>query len=144
MARFSETIETPASPSSAFAYVADFTTAAEWDPGILESRRVGEGGPGVGARYDVVAEFRGRKVPFRYEIRQYEPERRIVLHGEGGKAVSDDIIVFEPTGSGTRITYTADLRLTGIWRVAEPFLGGTFAEMGRKALAGLQAELVSR
>jgi hypothetical protein len=144
MPRFSETIETPASPSTAFAYVADFTTAAEWDPGILESRQIGDGGPGVGARYDIVADFRGRRVPLRYEVLEYEPERRLALHGEGDKATSDDTIVFEPTGSGTRITYTAELGLKGIWRVAEPFLGGTFAEAGRKALAGLQAELVSR
>jgi hypothetical protein len=141
MARFREVIETPADVSRAFAYVADFTTAAEWDPGILESRSSDEGPPRVGSRYDVLAEFRGRTIPFRYEVLELVEGERIVIRGEGDKATSDDTILFEPAGTGTRVTYEADLRMKGAWRLAEPFLGGTFAEMGRKALAGLKREL---
>lgn len=144
MARFREVVETPLGRDAAFAYVADFTTAAEWDPGILESRAVDAGEPRVGSRYDVVSDFRGRRVPLRYEIRELEASRRIVIHGEADKAVSDDVILLEPAGEGTRVTYEAELRMKGAWRLAEPFLGGTFAEMGRAALAGLKAELDRR
>ena len=144
MARFSETIEVATDPATSFAYVADFTTAAEWDPGILEARALDEGSPRVGGRYEVLAAFRGRSIPFRYEILELVANERIVIRGEGGKAVSDDTIVFEPAGAGTRITYEADLRLKGAWRLAEPFLGRTFAAMGRKALAGLKRELDRR
>jgi carbon monoxide dehydrogenase subunit G len=144
MARFREVIETPLDRGAAFAYIADFTTAAEWDPGILESKAVDGGEPRVGSRYDVVADFRGRSIPFRYEIRELEPERRIVIRGEGDKATSDDTIVLEDADGRTRVTYEAALRMKGIWRAAEPFLGGTFAEMGRKALAGLEQQLNRR
>ena len=64
-----------------------------------------------------------------------------MLHGDGAKATSDDVIELEPAGTGTRITYVADLRLKGVLRVAEPFLGGTIATMGRNALTGLKAVL---
>lgn len=140
MARFREVIEVPTSLDDAFAYVADFTTAAEWDPGIVSSRRV-SGDGGVGTRYAVEAEFRGKTLPFAYEVTKLEPGRRIVLHGEGDKATSDDVITFEAAGGGTRITYEAELRLKGVLRLAEPFLGGAIETMGRKALAGLEERL---
>ena len=131
----------PAPPERAFAYVADFTTAAEWDPGIVSSRRT-SGDGGVGTTYAVEAEFRGKTLPFTYVVQELVPGARIVLHGEGDKATSDDVIGFEPTADGgTRITYEAELRLKGVLRVAEPFLGGAIRTMGEKALAGLRDAL---
>ena len=124
-----------------FAYVSDFSHAAEWDPGIAESRRLGGGPLEVGTEYDVVALFRGNRVPFRYRTTAFEQDRRVLLEGEGGKAVSTDEITFERAGEGTRIVYDAELRMKGIYRLAEPFLGGTMRSLGAKALAGLKATL---
>src|SRR3954451_5132366 len=136
-----ELIEVPRPPDEAFAYVADFTTVAEWDPGIHTSRKV-SGDGGIGTVYDVQAEFRGKTVPFTYTVTAFEPERRIVLDGVGEKATSRDTILFEPAGDGgTRITYTADFRLKGALRLVEPFLGRTFTNLAQRALAGLEAAL---
>lgn len=44
-------------------------------------------------------------------------------------------------GGGTHLTYVADLRLTGLAKLAEPFLGGAFDAMGKRAVAGLEAWL---
>lgn len=136
-----EVIEVPRPVAEAFAYVADFTTVAEWDPGIHASRKV-SGDGGVGSVYEVQAEFRGKTMPFTYTVTAFEQDRRIVLDGVGEKATSLDTIAFEAAaGGGTRITYTADFRLKGVLRVAEPFLGGTFTSLARKALDGLAAKL---
>jgi len=136
-----EVIEVPRSLEESFAYVADFTTVAEWDPGIHGSRRV-SGDGGVGTVYEVQAEFRGKTMPFTYTVTAFEQNRQIVLDGVGEKATSLDTIAFEATGNaGTRITYMADFRLKGVLRLAEPFLGGTFRTLARKALAGLAAKL---
>ena len=136
-----EVIDVPRSAEESFAYVADFTTVAEWDPGIHESRKVsGEGG--VGTVYEVQAEFRGKTMPFTYTVTAFERDKRIVLDGVGENATSLDTIAFEAVGDGgTRITYTADFKLKGVLRIAEPFLGGTFKTLARKALAGLEAKL---
>ncbi len=137
----SEVIEVPRSIEESFAYVADFTTVAEWDPGIHESRKV-SGDGGVGTVYDVQAAFRGKTMPFTYTVTELEENRRIVLDGVGEKATSVDTIAFEAAGDGgTRITYTADFKLKGVLRVAEPFLGSTFKSLARKALEGLEAKL---
>jgi carbon monoxide dehydrogenase subunit G len=77
----------------------------------------------------------------RYRVLEYEEGRRVVFDGEGEKARSTDEIVVEPAGAGTRVTYEADLRMKGAYRVLEPFLRGTFRRIGEHALAGLQAKL---
>ena len=51
-------------------------------------------------------------------------------------------IAFDRAGDGSaRITYTADVKLKGVLRLAEPFLGGTFKTLALKVLAGLAAKL---
>ena len=136
-----EVIEVPRSLAESFAYVADFTTVAEWDPGIHSSRKV-SGDGAVGSIYEVEAEFRGKTMPFTYTVTAFEQDRRIVLDGVGEKATSLDTIAFAPTATGgTQITYSADFKLKGVLRVAEPFLGGTFKTLAKKALAGLAAKL---
>ena len=136
-----EVIEVPRSLAESFAYVADFTTVAEWDPGIHSSRKV-SGDGAVGSIYEVEAEFRGKTMPFTYTVTAFEQDRRIVLDGVGEKATSLDTIAFAPTATGgTQITYSADFKLKGVLRVAEPFLGGTFKTLAKKALAGLAVKL---
>jgi carbon monoxide dehydrogenase subunit G len=140
-----EVIEVPRSVAGSFAYVADFTTVAEWDPGVHSSRRL-SGDGGVGTVYAVQAEFRGKMMPFTYTVSAFEQNRRIVLDGVGEKATSVDTIDFEAAEfeaeeTGSRITYAADLRLKGVLRLAEPFLGGTFRKLAAKALAGLKIRL---
>lgn len=136
-----EVIDVTTLVEDSFAYVADFTTAAEWDPGIHESQKISGDGD-VGTVYEVQAEFRGKTMPFTYTVTAFEQNRRIVLDGVGEKATSVDTIGFEATpDGGTRITYSAEFKLKGVLRAAEPFLGGTFRTLARKALAGLETKL---
>ena len=66
---------------------------------------------------------------------------RIALHGEGDDALSDDVISVTSHEGGTRVAHEADLRLKGVYRVAEPFLRSTLERMGDAALDGLAARL---
>ena len=139
--RYRKEIEVARDPAEVFAYLADFSRASEWDPGIVEARRLSEGPTAVGSRFEVVALFRGNRHRFEYVVTEFDDGRRIVLRGEGARAVSDDRITVEGLGGRTRVTYEADLRLKGLFRVAEPFLGRTVERMGDDALAGLEAKL---
>jgi len=138
---FEQTIEVAAPLEEAFLYVADFRTAAEWDPGIVQSRRVNNGPIGEGATYDVTAVFRGNRIPLRCELVEYEQNRRLLFHAAGAKARSTDELRFEPVDDGTRIAYRAVLSMKGLSRLAEPFLGRTWTATGARALAGLKAKL---
>jgi len=139
-----EQIETRLAPDPAFAFVADFANAMHWDPGVATSERIDSGPVGVGARYRLGVRLGGRVAPMEYRITVYEPSRRVVLVGEGSGVSAVDEIGFTPSGTGTRIDYTADIRLGGLLRLAQPFLGGQFARIGREALAGMQQALDSR
>ena len=143
-----ETIEVERSVDEAFAAVADFSTSAVWDPGVASAARVREGSPapaGVGAEYLLTVVFRGRSSDMRYRTTRYDAPSIVVLEGKGPRIAATDTIRFEagPDG-GTRIDYVADLRLTGLARLAQPLLRGAFTSMGSRALAGMKAWLDRR
>ena len=134
-------IEVARGAAEVFAYIADFSRASEWDPGIAEARRLSEGSTAIGSRFEVIALFRGKRQRFEYIVTEYDEGRRIALRGDGAKALSDDTITVEDRDGRTCVTYEADLRLKGLYRVAEPFLGSTLERMGDEALAGLKSKL---
>ena len=141
MARYRASTDTTWTADDAFAYLSDFSTSAEWDPGVVEARRLGRGTLGVGSEFHLVAEFMGRKTPLSYRITEYDPPRAVTFVGENATVVSHDRITFESIATGTRITYDADLRLKGVLRVADPLLALVFARVGDRALAGLRTVL---
>lgn len=145
MTRFVRQIEVPTAVDEAFAYVADFSTTAEWDPGIVEARRLDDGPLGVGSRFEVVSRFGDRRLPITYTITAFEPPSRIVLEGIGERFRGTDEIRFAPGGDGgTRIDYVADLALRGIARVAEPFMRGRFEQVVDEGSTGLERTLRAR
>jgi len=142
--KLTERIETRLGPEAAFAFVADFANSTHWDPGVASSDRIDAGPVGVGARYRLGVRLGGRIAPMDYRITVFEPSSRVVLVGEGSGVSAVDEIRFEPLGTGTRIDYTADIRLGGLLRLVQPLLGGQFAKIGRDALAGMRTALDAR
>jgi hypothetical protein len=104
-----------------------------------------DAGPlGVGARYRLGIRIGGRVAPMDYLVTAFEPLRRVVLAGRGSGVDAEDEIVFEATPTGTRIDYTADIRLRGVMRLATPFAAGALARIARDARNGMQRELDRR
>ncbi len=136
-----EHLETRLPIERAFAFVADFANAEQWDPGVASSARVDAGPTALGARYDLGVRMRGRVSPMRYEVTVYEPSRRVVLTGAGAGVAAVDDIRFEATPTGTRIDYTADIRLQGLLSLAAPFASGAFRRIARDARDGMQRAL---
>ncbi len=140
MIRLTETATTLRPLAEVFDYVADFTTTAEWDPGIRASTlRSGDGT--VGSVYDVRATFLGREVPMTYEVVDYAQNERIVIRGEAPTVTAVDTIEFAEQGDRTVVTYSAEFTLKGAIRFLEVLLRPLFGRLGRKALAGLDAVL---
>lgn len=144
MTLLKERIETALPLGEAFAFVADFSNSMHWDPGVASSERLDARPVGVGARYRLGVRLGGRVAPMDYEITTYEPSRRVVLTGIGSGVAAVDDIRFEATPSGTRIDYTADIRLQGVLRLVQPFMGGAFTKLARNARDGMQRALDER
>jgi hypothetical protein len=76
-----------------------------------------------------------------YVITDLEVGKRIVLEGTGARVKAIDVIEFVDQADGTLITYTADLSLTGVAKLAEPFMSGRLAKIGEAAGLGLRGWL---
>ena len=124
-----------------FTFVGDFANAERWDPGVASSRALADGPVRVGSRYELIVVFNGRRLPMTYEVTAYDPPHRVELRGTGSTVNAVDDIRFEPTERGTRIRYTADLRLRGPFRLGEPLLRSRFEETGRRAMEGMREVL---
>jgi carbon monoxide dehydrogenase subunit G len=144
MAHYRAALETQRPREDVFAYLSDFSTTAEWDPGVLRAERLNGAGVDEGSEFRLVAQFLGRKTSLTYRIVEYDPPHAVTFLGENSTVISRDRITFEPTPSATRITYDADLALKGPLRIADPLLTLAFSRVGDQALAGLKRTLAKR
>lgn len=142
MARYKATVTSPASCEAVFDYLADFRSAAEWDPGVRRASLC-RGEPGrPGAEFEITSRFLGRDVPLIYRTVEVERPRRVLLVAETSSVVSrDEITVAELADGGTALEYSADLRLRGPLRVLDPVLRILFTRIGDRARDGLAAKL---
>jgi carbon monoxide dehydrogenase subunit G len=143
--RVERTFETDCSPERAFDYVADFSTAEAWDPGIPSARRIDDGPLGVGSRFELVSRFGSTEQTIVYEITGFDRPSAVTFVGDGDRFRGTDTISFAArAGGGSIVTYVADLGLKGLAAVALPFLRGRLDEMSDHAVAGLEAALDAR
>jgi hypothetical protein len=144
MARFAAAISSTLSQQDAFAYMAAFENAAEWDPAVTETRRLTAGEPRLGAQFHLVSRFAGREVALIYEIVRFEPPHAVELEARNPSFRSRDTITVEPATTGSTVRYEALLDFSGVRRVLEPLLQAAFDRVGRAAEAGLQQALNPR
>jgi dehydrogenase/reductase SDR family member 12 len=138
MTRLIETATTSLDQAAAFANVAEFANIDNWDPGVALSVKQTPGPTGVGTVYALTLNYNGRAMNMTYTVTEYDPNSRIVLEGKGNLIAAVDTITFEPNGSGTVVTYQADLRLTGIARLMQPLMKSRFESIGTAAGNGLR------
>jgi|tagenome__1003787_1003787.scaffolds.fasta_scaffold20688117_2 hypothetical protein len=144
MARYTDTFETPRERRDVAAYLSDFSTTQEWDPGVAEAQRLDDGPVGLGSRFRIVARFLGRRTELTYEIVRHDADALVALRGENASVVSLDTMRFSDTpAGGTRVSYEADLTLKGPLRALDPLLGLAFNRVGDRAAAGLRAKLAT-
>ena len=132
MIRLRETIEVPRPIDEVFAYASNFGNAAQWDPGVADSRKASTGPIGIGTAFELRVRFGPRSIPMTYIVREYDPPKRVLLEGKGDSVHALDDIGFAATPHGTRITYRADISLLGAFSIVEPLLKGVLDSVGKK------------
>lgn len=140
MARYRTDVLTPLSAADAFDAMARLERFVEWDPGIVRARQLDGDGPGLGAAYELVVRSAGREVPMRYEVQEFRPGRSYLAVARTSTLESFDrvSVVAATSGSGSVVTYDADLRLRGPLRLFDPLLALAFRRIGDRAAAGLR------
>jgi carbon monoxide dehydrogenase subunit G len=144
MTRLNRQIETRLGVDDAFAFIADFGNAMQWDPGVASSEAIDAGPVGPGSRSRLGVRLGSRVAPMEYRVTTFDPPSVVVLTGSGSNVNAVDEIRFAPSGSGTRIDYSADIRLGGVLRLAQPFLGRAFRKLADDAVNGMRTTLDAR
>jgi uncharacterized protein YndB with AHSA1/START domain len=125
-----------------FAYLADFTTTMEWDPGTLETTRE-SGDGGVGTTYRNVSRFMGRQTELAYVVTEHQSPELLRLRGENRTVVVRDTMTLTRTGGATTISYRAEFEFKGWARLVSPFAAPALRRLGDRAAQGLRSALDS-
>jgi carbon monoxide dehydrogenase subunit G len=123
-----------------FAYLSDFTTTTEWDPGTVQTVLT-SGDGGFGTEYLNTSIFAGRETRLTYVVEDLVPNRHISLRGENKTVIAHDTMTFREAGGQTEVTYTADFTFKGITKLIAPLMKPAFTRLGNKAETGMAAAL---
>lgn len=141
MARYVTKVRTARTPQKAFAYLADLRNFVEWDPGVKAVTQVKGSGGGLDAVFDVTVAGPGRDLTLRYVTEEHDAPRNLLVVARSLMFTSIDRITVEPDGTGSVVTYDADLRLNGLLRIGDLGLRLVFGRIGDRAAAGLRRVL---
>ena len=142
MARYLTSIESKATADDAFDLIADFSRITAWDPGVVSGKRLDDGPIAVGSRFEVLSAVGPRRIPLTYEVLEWDRPHRAVLQARTRDFTSYDVItVADLAGSGSEVTYEANLSLHGVRRLADPLLRVALQIIGRRAEGGIRRAL---
>lgn len=138
MASYVVRVRSPLQPADAFAYMADLTNFARWDPDVKEVVQVEGDGPGLAAAYDVTV----TGATLRYRVVQYDEPRMLEAKASNSLLASVDTTTVEVgQDGGCIVNYHAELTLNSAGDITDEQLQQTFDEIGEKAAAGLASAL---
>jgi polyketide cyclase/dehydrase/lipid transport protein len=143
VARYQATVQSHHPAAETFAYLATFSNAAEWDPGVLTGEQLDPGPVRPGTRFRLVVPFLGLRMPLTYHVTSYQPDHEVVLAATSGLLRATDKIVVTGGAGGSAVSYEAEVRLRGLLRLLDPLLRPGFRAVADRAAAGL-AQALSR
>lgn len=151
MAAYEATIPSAWPADETFGYVATFSNAAQWDPGVRNARALDEGHVRAGSRFRLIVSFLGRGVPLTYEVISYSTQsRHVLLVAASGVLRARDLITVRPVpladgqaSSLSVVSYRAEVTMRGPLRLLEPLLNRGFSAVGDRAAAGLAQVLAA-
>lgn len=143
MITLTETITVPRSAADCLRYLADFSTTAQWDPGVLSARKLSPGAVAPGSQFEVEVKTPRGALAMHYSLDELDPDHGLIrLSGRAeGLEVIDRIQVEAVSQHECRIRYQADMRFSGLASLTEPALAPWLRRMGRTSVASLATAL---
>ena len=84
MAQYHVAVQSRSPAAEAFGYLADFSNAAEWDPGVLAGQHLDPGPVRAGSRFRLVVPFAGAPMSLTCEVISFVPDQEVLLHAVNG------------------------------------------------------------
>lgn len=141
MTTLSYTIEVDRPIGRVFAYLSDFTTTNEWDPGTVSTtRRSGDGG--VGTEYANTSKFMGKETHLTYRVIDLVPDKLFRLTADDNKSVKPiDTMEFSGDEQHTTVVYTVEFQFKGVRKVAAPLMRLPLMKLGKDGERGMREAL---
>ena len=140
MARYHAAVQSQHPAQETFDYLATFSNAARWDPGVLAASQLDPGPVAAGTRFRLVVPFLGRRLPLTYAVTEYRPGRLVTLTAASGVLRAIDRI--EVT-DGALVRYDAEVVLRGPLRALDVLLRPGFRAVASRAARGLAEALAA-
>ena len=134
--RFERHFYSAKTPEETLRLIADFRNLMSWDDSV-QSVIPRDKVLSQGVEYDVRVLFGGNPIDMVYTVTVYEPGVRAVLTGVAAKAKAIDRIEVATTDTGTRVGYTAEIRLAFPYNLLDPVLAIGFKKTVDHAVEGL-------
>ena len=115
-------------PQAVLGYLADFSHAEQWDPGTVSCTRNDPGPVAVGASWHNVSKVAGLKTELTYTLERLTSDT-LVFVGKNKGATSTDTITVLPDGTGSKLTYRADLEMHGASALLSPAMKLIFEKL---------------
>ena len=127
-----------------FEYISNLENSVDWQPGLLEVKRITEGPLRVGTIYSSARKFLGRKMEASNEFVTYEPNKQVVFTGSSGPMTFLTSFTFEDTGEGTRFTTLIEMQPGGLLGLAEGLIASNLRQEMDSNLEILEGLMKSR
>ncbi|HWN22059.1 MAG TPA: SRPBCC family protein [Gaiellaceae bacterium] len=137
MARSEASIEIARSADEVFPWLLDSDKRLQWVSGLVASEPLHDG------RYRETMEQAGRRVGVTSSVVALEESRRLEVRTEGRGVTARIEHRLEPSGDGTRVTSSLDLKLGGLLRLAGGVAGAQAQRSLERSLARLKELLES-
>jgi hypothetical protein len=141
MARYQATVQSHRPAAETFAYLATFSNAAEWDPGVLVGQQLDAGPVRLGTRFRLVVPFLGLRMSLTYHVTSYQPGHEVTLAAASTLLRASDRIAVTGGADGSAVSYAAEVRLRGPLHLLDPILRPGFRAVADRAAAGLARAL---
>ena len=119
-------------PAVVLDYLKDFAHAEEWDPGTESCTPETPGPVQVGSRWHNESKIAGVSTELTYRLERLT-DSEVVFVGENESASTSDTITVTPHGTGSEISYHAEIEAKGVaGKLADPVMKLLFERIGSK------------
>ena len=127
-------------PDVVVEYLSNFAHAERWDPGTVSCTRKDDGPIRTGSTWHNVSKFKGKETELTYELTRWDADHLIFV-GKNKTATSTDDITITAEGTGSTITYRANIEFHGLAKLAGPFLKSEFERLGDQTVKTMTSTL---
>jgi uncharacterized membrane protein len=122
-----------------FAFVANFENHPKWESNFQKVKLLTSTPIGVGTKYQCDMKLPGQIATSKFEITQYEVNKKIAFEGEpAGPAKPDGSFLFEAVPGGTKITLLPRPEFRGVFKLLEPMMAGYIRKQNQEHLSKLK------